>query len=156
MIEKLAPIITPIIQALAWPLVVLLAALVLRRALVELLDALSKRLKEGSAVKFGEILQIEAGVRATQSTEDVKEKVDISGDPDQLQLLFSATAKSRAWKKSTKAMTVPGGCVVQVSTEYVNPGGSRSVAEAVTFVPNVEVVKDKKGSARLSLPAKTK
>ena len=42
--------------------------------------------------------------------------------------------------KSTKAMEIPEvGCVVQVTTQQRNPDGSYAVAEALTFVPGVEV-----------------
>jgi hypothetical protein len=152
MIEKL----TPIIQALAWPLFALVAALMSRKGLVTLLESLSKRMRDGSDIKVGDLLHLGGGVRPTESTEDVKDEADIRGDPDQFKLLFSATAKSRRWKKSTKAMPVPGGCVVQVSTEYVNQDGTRSVAEALTFVPNVEVLRDKKAGGRLVSPSNAK
>jgi hypothetical protein len=63
--------------------------------------------------------------------------VELFGNPDRLQLLFKA--QSDTWSKSTKAMEVPGGCLVQVSSEQRNPDGSWSIAEAVTFVPGVSV-----------------
>jgi len=37
--------------------------------------------------------------------------------------------------KSTKAMEVPGGCVVQVTTQQGD-----DVAEALTFVPGVNII----------------
>lgn len=40
-------------------------------------------------------------------------------------------------------MEVTSGCVVQVTTQQRNPDGSYVVAdEALTFVPNVRIVKD--------------
>jgi hypothetical protein len=71
-------------------------------------------------------------------TEDLGEAVATFGDPDRFQLLFKANGKT--WEKSTKAMQLPGGCLVQVSTDELNPDGSRSVAEALAFVPGVRVV----------------
>jgi hypothetical protein len=62
----------------------------------------------------------------------------IYGKPDRFQLLFKA--KGLTWKKSTKAMETPGGCVVQVSSEQMNPDGSWSIAEALTYVPDVAIL----------------
>jgi hypothetical protein len=76
-------------------------------------------------------------------TGDLGNEVIVFGDPDQFQLLFKA--KGGTWRKSTKAMGVPGGCVVQVSTEQMNLDGSSSVAEALTYVPGVLVQKDVDG-----------
>ena len=42
-----------------------------------------------------------------------------------------------SWMKSTKAMFVGNGCVVQVTTQQNN-----NIAEAVTFVPGVTVIED--------------
>lgn len=51
--------------------------------------------------------------------------------------------------KSTKAMQVPGGCVVQVTTQQKNPDGSYSVAEALTYVPGVKIVDAENNGRRL-------
>lgn len=60
--------------------------------------------------------------------------VTFFGDGDLWKLISKAHSKSEGWMKSTKAMEVPGGCVVQVSTQQ----GER-VAEAITFVPGVRI-----------------
>jgi hypothetical protein len=44
------------------------------------------------------------------------------------------------WKKSTKAMPVPGGCIVQMTTERQGPDGTWSTSEAMQFIPNATVV----------------
>lgn len=75
---------------------------------------------------------------AVTETDDLGASVATFGDPDRFQLLFKANGKT--WEKSTKAMELPGGCLVQVSTDELNPDGSRSVGEALTFVPGVRVV----------------
>ena len=62
------------------------------------------------------------------------------GNPDQFVLLFKAAGKT--WKKSTKAMDVGSGCVVQVSTEQLSPDGSLGIAEAITFVPGAKLSDD--------------
>ena len=64
------------------------------------------------------------------------------GNGDMFQLLCKASSKREGWMKSTKAMTVPGGAVVQVTTQQRNPDGSYAVAEALTFVPGVKVADD--------------
>ncbi len=46
--------------------------------------------------------------------------------------------------KSCKAMEVSGGCVVQVTTQQWS-----NVAEALTFVPNVQIVEDVNGGNKL-------
>jgi nitrate reductase NapAB chaperone NapD len=48
--------------------------------------------------------------------------------------------------KSTKALEVPNvGCVVQVTTQQGD-----SVAEALTFIPGVEIVDDDNGGRKLA------
>ena len=59
--------------------------------------------------------------------------VEIFGE-DLFVLLSKASSKAEGWMKSTKAMEVEGGCVVQVTTQQGN-----NVAEAVTFVPGVKI-----------------
>lgn len=63
------------------------------------------------------------------------------GNPDQFSLLCKASSESQGWMKSTKVCNVPGGCVVQVTTQQMNPDGSYSVAEALTYVPGVQMAK---------------
>ena len=66
----------------------------------------------------------------------------VVGNGDMFQLLCKASSKAEGWMKSSKAMEVASGCVVQVTTQQRNPDGSYVVAEALTFVPNVRIVKD--------------
>lgn len=68
--------------------------------------------------------------------------VKVVGNGDMFQLLCKASSEKEGWMKSTKAMEVSGGCVVQVTTQQINPDGSYSLAEALTFVPNVKIVSD--------------
>ena len=84
--------------------------------------------------------------RATTRTADVPGEVTVVGNPDQFHLLFKAAGTW--WQKSTKAMDVGLGCVVQVSSEVLNPDGSVSVAEAVAFVPGVQIEEDADGQGR--------
>jgi hypothetical protein len=62
--------------------------------------------------------------------------IEFWGDGDMFKLLSKASSKKEGWMKSTKAMEIEDlGCVVQVTTQQGN-----NVAEAVTFVPNTEIM----------------
>lgn len=63
--------------------------------------------------------------------------VTVFGDPDLWKCVGKAFNEAEGWMKSTKVMDVPGGVVMQVSTQQRNNSGSYSIAEAVTFVPGV-------------------
>lgn len=65
--------------------------------------------------------------------------VQFYGDGDAWRLICKASSEGEGWMKSTKAMEVGGGCLVQVTTQQRNPDGSYAVAEAVTFVPGIKV-----------------
>lgn len=68
----------------------------------------------------------------------------VYGDGDTWVLLCKASSKEQGWMKSTKVMNVPGGCVVQVSTQHKQDmtAGVYAVAEAVTYVPGVQITYD--------------
>ena len=68
--------------------------------------------------------------------------LNIVGNVDNFCLLFKASSEVEGWMKSTKAMYVETGCVVQVTTQQRNPDGSYVVAEALTYVPGVKIVDD--------------
>ena len=74
----------------------------------------------------------------------------VVGNGDSFRLLFKASSQAEGWMKSTKALEVPGGCVVQVTTQQRNPDGSYAVAEALTFVPGVKIVFDVNGGRKLA------
>lgn len=59
--------------------------------------------------------------------------IEVFGNPDTWPLLSKASNKGMM--KSTKVLNVPTGCLVQVSTLYLNADGTKSVAEALQFVP---------------------
>lgn len=81
--------------------------------------------------------------RPVAKTEDLKDEAEKIGEPDNFRLLFQVVGKN--FKKSTKAMDVGIGCVVQVSTKELSADGTVSVGEAVTFVPDVKIVNDASG-----------
>ena len=62
------------------------------------------------------------------------------GNGDLFKLIGKASSKNEGWMKSTKAMEIEGaGCVVQVTTQQGD-----NVAEALTFVPMVQIEETKK------------
>lgn len=82
---------------------------------------------------------------ARQNVKDIL----VVGNGDMFRLLCKASSQAQGWMKSTKAMEVPGGCVVQVTTQQKNPDGSYAVAEALTYVPGVQIVNDVDGGRKL-------
>ena len=81
--------------------------------------------------------------------QNVKDIV-VVGNGDMFCLLCKASSQAEGWMKSTKAMEVPGGCVVQVTTHQRNHDGTNSVAEALAFVPGVKIVGDVNNGRRLA------
>jgi len=68
----------------------------------------------------------------------------VFGDGDRWVLLCKASSEQQGWMKSTKVMNVPGGCVVQVTTQQQS-----NVAEALTYVPGVQIGEDGQGNRTL-------
>lgn len=60
--------------------------------------------------------------------------IEFYGDGDLFQLISKASSKEEGWMKSTKAMDVGVGVVIQVTTQQGD-----NIAEALTFVPNVSI-----------------
>lgn len=67
--------------------------------------------------------------------------LNVYGDGDTFSLLCKASSQEQGWMKSTKVCNTFNGCIVQVTTQQENPDGSYSVAEALTFVPDVHLDK---------------
>jgi hypothetical protein len=86
---------------------------------------------------------LKGGDRLVTKTNDLKGDVKIFGRPDRFKLLFKASGPN--WVRSTKAMEVPGGCLVQVSTIVLSPAGENA-AEAVAFVPDAKIQDEVDGS----------
>jgi len=63
----------------------------------------------------------------------------VYGDGDTFKLLCKASSQSQGWMKSSKVCNVGNDCLVQVTTQQRNPDGSYAVAEALTFVPCVNI-----------------
>lgn len=61
----------------------------------------------------------------------------VFGNGDLFKLISKASSDSEGWMKSTKAMDVGIGCVIQVTTQQRNPDGTYVVAEALAFASGV-------------------
>jgi hypothetical protein len=80
--------------------------------------------------------------------QNVKDIV-VVGNGDMFRLLCKASSQAEGWMKSTKAMQVETGCLVQVTTQQRNADGSYAVAEALSFVPGVAIVDDENNGRKL-------
>lgn len=123
----------PLMQSLIWVLFLIVCIFIFRKDVLAILSGLRKRIDEGAEVK---IAGLEVGT-LVRSTADLPSEVKTFGDPDQLKLLFKAQGKG--WKKSTKALQLPQGCLVQVTTERQSINGDWENAEALVFVPDVKL-----------------
>lgn len=63
----------------------------------------------------------------------------VYGDGDTFKLLCKASSQEMGFMKSTKVCNIGNDALVQVSTQQRNPDGSYAVAEALTFVPCVNI-----------------
>lgn len=119
-------------------IVVLVLGLSFRKSIIRLIDALHRRIAGNSdiSMKYGD-----AEIAITGSTQDARAAaaahggaVKTIGNPDQLKVLFKA--KGPGWTKCTKALEVPGGCLVQMSTDRLRADNTVESSEALQFVPN--------------------
>lgn len=68
------------------------------------------------------------------SSADFKPEVQFKGNPDLWRLISKAWNEKEGWMKSTKAMEVNGGVVLQVTTQQ-----GCHVAEALVYVPGAVI-----------------
>jgi len=78
-------------------------------------------------------------ITESKGAKDNIDDIKFYGDGDTFRLLCKASSNNEGWMKSTKVCNVPGGCIVQVTTQQRNPDDSYSLAEAITFVPDVHI-----------------
>jgi hypothetical protein len=83
------------------------------------------------------MLDISVVKEARANISDLK----VYGDGDTFALLCKASSQEQGWMKSTKVCNLSHGCIVQVTTQQKNPDGSYAVAEALTYVPGVNMDK---------------
>jgi len=87
---------------------------------------------------------------ARKNVKDIR----IVGNGDSFRLLFKASSENEGWMKSTKAMDIGHGCLVQVTTQQRNPDGSYAIAEALTFVPGATIIDDENMGRKLIIKNK--
>lgn len=133
----------PILHSLFWCMVWLVVFWCYRKRISSIANIVQQRLQSGGSIKVGDI---EIGKAFVTRTSDVKGDVQIFGNPDRFKLLVKA--KGDCWSNSTKAMEVPGGCIVQTTNEHQMVDGSWTAAESLTFVPGVIVVDEEDGNGR--------
>ena len=122
---------------------VIVVALLFRLALTRCVIALAIRIRRGAGFKMGPFEFGGGEAELIKSTTEATERglvADKYGNPDNFTLLFKAVGPRLS--KSTKAMQVPGGCLVLVSSELLNADGEWSASESLEFVPNVVIKRD--------------
>lgn len=77
------------------------------------------------------------GITNTNAAMSLIPDLEIVGNPDMFTLLCKASSKDQKWSKSTKALELTNGCLVQVSTQIEG-----NVAEALCFIPQVKIEQD--------------
>ncbi|MGM7428562.1 hypothetical protein ABRZ22_04920 [Bacillus pacificus] len=77
--------------------------------------------------------------------------LQVYGDGDTFALLCKASSQEQGWMKSTKVCNVNSGCIMQVTTQQKNPDGSYAVAEALTYVPGVQIDKESEPRRMVSI-----
>ena len=83
---------------------------------------------------------------ARKNVKDIK----FWGDGDTFKLISKASSEAEGWMKSTKAMQAGNNVVVQVTTQQRNIDGTYSIAEALTTVPDSEIVEIKENDVVVS------
>lgn len=68
------------------------------------------------------------------------EDIKFFGDPNLFKLISKASSNEEGWMKSTKALDVGAGVVIQVTTQQRNPDYTNAIAEALVYVPGVTLV----------------
>lgn len=128
-----------------FPWIVLLVALMIfHKPIVRFADAIRNRLYKAQSVALEGNHLGKVMIVCTEDVQSREEDLQKFGNPDQFRLMFKAQTKD--WMKSTKAMNVPGGCLVQMSTDRKQKNGSWVSAETSTFLPNAHVAPDADGN----------
>jgi len=87
---------------------------------------------------------------STADTQNTTNDIKVFGNPDLWVLICKASSKSQGWMKSTKAMQTSSGVFLRVTSEFTNKDGTKSINEAVSFAPGVEIVEYPPGNIRLA------
>jgi hypothetical protein len=125
---------------------IIIAMILFRAQAARLIAAFSRRIRRGDSLSMlgvelgGSSLLVESTDDAQRAAKAKGEELQVFGNPDRFQLLFKA--QGSRWKKSTKAMVVPGGCLVLVTSERQSIDGEWTTAESLQLVPGADLVKD--------------
>ena len=79
-----------------------------------------------------------------KGTKENVSDVEVFGNGDTWKLICKASSQSEGWMKSTKAMVVPGGLLIQVTTQQRNPDGSYSLTDSISGVVEGAKIKERK------------
>lgn len=133
-------VVGTLLGTLAWPAVALVIFYCLKTPVKSLLTSVAVKAETAKDIKIGDLFSI-----SSSSTEEFKaasEKqgvpVAVVGNPDVFQLVCKA--HNKILSKSTKVMNLSNGCLVQVSTKEVSSTGNIAVAEALAFIPGLNVL----------------
>ncbi len=136
---------------------IIVAMILFRTQTSGLLTAISRRVQKGATVK-GWGIELSGSEPLVQSTDDAQrlakargEELQVFGDPDRFKLLFKA--QGERWKKSTKAMRVPGGCLVLVTSERQSVDGEWTTAESLELVPGADLIESEPDGGFQLVPA---
>ena len=81
----------------------------------------------------------------SEARKSVPDLVVIGKEDDPWKLLSKAYSNHEGWMKSTKAMDVVSGVVLQVTTQQKNLDGTYVITDALAYVPGIRVLQDKDG-----------
>ena len=85
---------------------------------------------------------------SVEGPDDLKKKVSdaiVVGDPNLWALIGKASSQKQGWMKTTKALKVDDGCIVQTETQQRNQDGSWALSQGLVYVPDISI-DDLKGS----------
>ena len=88
---------------------------------------------------------------ASRTQENVPDVV-FYGDGDLWQLLCKASSDREGWMKSTKVMNVPGGSIMQITTQQRNSNEDYVIAEALVSMPGIQIYTDIETGMRSLMP----
>ena len=79
-----------------------------------------------------------------EETKTAVSDVQVYGNGDLFQLICKASSKKQGWMKSTKAMDIGTGVIIQVTTQQ-----NDNIAEALTFEPKCSISIDENGNKKI-------
>lgn len=87
--------------------------------------------------------------KKTTAAKAAKAETPAANKPAEFPVISSTVSEDGNFSKTTRAIPVPGGVVLQVSTTHKKDGVATACSDSTVFVPNAVVVTDAKGSSTL-------